>query len=324
MAPKSSKGVKCAGCNTKIDSKEPVVEALHKKYHKNCFACTNCSKTIDGNFHPVNEKPWCNECYLEKIAPRCEDCRKPITGTIVKTDDGRIFHEDCSKNLQQGSCDACKSTIGFTEPVVEALGGKYHKDCFVCAKCQGPVPDKFHAENGKPWCDNCHQQKIISSSPICNECNKPITKGTRLEVAGRVFHEACFSHAGWGPCGGCNQKVLLSEPSIRVTALNRYWHLGCLNCDGCNHNIRSPFYMKSDRPCCESCYLGRIAPKCHGCAQPIADQQVKALNAFWHPDCFVCAVCHDMLHLFGKEFFNVEGKPYCKRDLEAAGIPVVG
>lgn len=97
------------------------------------------------------------------------------------------------------------------QPVVEALEKRYHKDCFRCAKCQGAVPEKFHAESGRPWCDSCYQEKLEASSPVCNDCNKPITKGTRLEVAGKTFHEACFKDAAWGQCNACQSKVLLKE-----------------------------------------------------------------------------------------------------------------
>lgn len=133
MGPKS-KGPKCEGCGNKINSKEvrevlflhqhiaqhmvrlqPVITALDKKYHKSCFACVNCNKTIEGDFHPEGNKPWCNDCYLEHKATRCADCGQPIVGTIMKTDDGRTFHEECSKKLTQGMCEACKSEIGFTE-----------------------------------------------------------------------------------------------------------------------------------------------------------------------------------------------------------------
>ncbi|XP_055332871.1 four and a half LIM domains protein 3-like [Paramacrobiotus metropolitanus] len=324
MGPKSkSKGEKCAGCGTKIDGKEPVVEAMNKKYHKNCFVCVNCQKPVEKDFHPVNGAPWCAECFREKHAPRCADCGEPISETIVKTDDGRTFHEACSKKLSQGTCDGCKSMIAYEEPIVEALGQRFHRDCFRCASCGGAVPEKFHAENGRPWCDNCYNENLERKSPVCDGCSKPITKGTRLELAGRSYHEDCFSTAGWSSCDGCGKTVLFTEPCVRVTALNRYWHLGCLNCNECNTNIQSPFYWRKEQACCDACYLGHIAPKCQGCAQPIPNQQVKALNAFWHPECFVCAVCHEMLHRMGREYFNVQGQPYCKHDVEAAGIPVV-
>ncbi|OQV21037.1 putative Leupaxin [Hypsibius exemplaris] len=324
MGPKTKGAVKCAGCNFKIDSKEPTVEALSKKWHKACFACVNCAKPIDGDFHPVDNKPWCNDCFMEKKAPRCADCGLPISGTSMKTEDGKTFHKSCFDKLSLGICEACKTDIAYTDPVIEALGNKYHDRCFRCTHCGNAVPENFHAENGQPFCDDCHQKNRVKTSPVCDVCESAITKGTRIEAIGKSYHEACFADAAWGPCDNCHAKVLLTEPSVKVSALNRFWHLGCLNCADCNESIRiKPFYLQQDRPCCEACYVGHIAPKCAGCAKPIADDRLNAMKQSWHPECFVCSVCHNILASFGTEFFNVQGRPYCKRDIEAANITVL-
>lgn len=41
---------------------------------------------------------------------------------------------------------------------------------------------------------------------------------------------------------------------------------------------------------CDQCYAERILPKCFGCHRPITDRALKALDAQWHVECFVCEV----------------------------------
>lgn len=330
MAPKA-KAVKCAGCQLKIDKKEPTVEALKKKYHKACFSCTNCNKTIGGDFHPVDDKPFCNDCFLQTKAPRCDTCKEPISGTIMSTNEGQNYHKGCFDQLSLGTCTDCNSKIGFTDAVIEALGNKYHERCFRCSSCQGPVPAQFRAEKGKAYCDKCYQgyKEGRTGPEVCDECSEPIVKGGKVEVPklGRTFHDECFNRAAWDQCASCSSKVLLTQPSVKVSKLNQFWHLGCLNCGDCNTNIRiQPFYMPAQKsaPCCEGCYLGHVAPKCTACAKAIADDQVLALQQFWHPECFVCAVCSDVLCKLSNEFYNVEGKPMCLKDVQAANLVVVG
>lgn len=54
----------------------------NEPWHKECFTCTNCTKSLAGErFTSKNEKPYCAECFGELFAKRCTSCAKPITGT---------------------------------------------------------------------------------------------------------------------------------------------------------------------------------------------------------------------------------------------------
>ncbi|VDK86412.1 unnamed protein product [Litomosoides sigmodontis] len=61
---------------------------------------------------------------------------------------------------------------------------------------------------------------------------------------------------------------------------------------------------------CERCFETEIAPRCAKCGQPITADCLNALQKQWHPDCFVCAHCHNP---FGNSAFFLEhGQPYCE------------
>ena len=44
------------------------------------------------------------------------------------------------------------------------------------------------------------------------------------------------------------------------------------------------------QPYCKPCYLGMFALKCKACNMAITEGYISALNAQWHPQCFVCRV----------------------------------
>ena len=50
------------------------------------------------------------------------------------------------------------------------------------------------------------------------------------------------------------------------------------------------FHEKEGKPYCRADYLEMFAPKCGGCGRAIMENYISALNAQWHPECFVCKV----------------------------------
>ena len=50
-------------------------------YHRECFTCTNCTKTLAGQrFTSREELPYCADCFAQLFSKRCNACKKPITG----------------------------------------------------------------------------------------------------------------------------------------------------------------------------------------------------------------------------------------------------
>mmetsp|Transcript_30438 Transcript_30438/g.76440 ORF Transcript_30438/g.76440 Transcript_30438/m.76440 type:complete len:96 (-) Transcript_30438:12-299(-) len=59
----SSQSQKCPGCNKTVYFAEKVV-GLNKWWHKPCFKCTKCSKTLQpAQFSDHEDKPYCKRCY---------------------------------------------------------------------------------------------------------------------------------------------------------------------------------------------------------------------------------------------------------------------
>ena len=51
---------------------------------------------------------------------------------------------------------------------------------------------------------------------------------------------------------------------------------------------------------------------CGGCGGPIVGRIVNAINVRWHPGCFRCCVCDELLEYVSS--FEHDGKPYCHFD----------
>jgi len=95
-----------------------------------------------------------------------------------------------------------------------------------------------------------------------------------------------------------------------VTALGQTWHPDCFFCAQCGCQFgEDGFHEKDGKPYCKPCYLGMFALKCKACNMAITEGYISALNAQWHPQCFVCRVCRTPVS--GKSFFKVDDAPVC-------------
>ncbi|ODN02695.1 Paxillin [Orchesella cincta] len=139
---------------------------------------------------------------------------------------------------------------GFVPLVVTALGKTWHPEHFTCAHCRQELGSKnFYEREGQPYCEDDYHKLY---SPRCAYCNGPIL-------------DKC------------------------VTALDTNWHPEHFFCAHCGKQFgQEGFHEKDGKPYCRSDYLSLFAPKCGGCTKPITDNYITALNAQWHPECFVC------------------------------------
>lgn len=168
----------CAACNKPIEGKGFKVG--EKFYHPECFKCSKCKKIIKDKYNVIDDHPFCEECYISVVSGNCFVCKKLVKDDIIKAG-GHVFHEKCficslcKKKLTENpftehegkmlcetcfmnnfapKCKGCKKGIK-DGPVIEALGGSWHVDCFKCSKCGTKINDDFVIENDKPVCKKC-------------------------------------------------------------------------------------------------------------------------------------------------------------------------
>lgn len=79
-----------------------------------------------------------------------------------------------------------------------------------------------------------------------------------------------------------------------LTAMGKTWHPECFTCHHCNKEMGEDpegYHEQAGKAYCRDCYIQLFAPYCRACNKPITEKIcVTALDAKWHPDCFVCRV----------------------------------
>merc|ERR1712137_502888 len=67
----------CAACGGDIGLTS--VEAMDTNWHKECFVCQGCRKSLlECGFKALNDLPMCAECYTDQYGLKCAACKKPI------------------------------------------------------------------------------------------------------------------------------------------------------------------------------------------------------------------------------------------------------
>lgn len=82
-----------------------------------------------------------------------------------------------------------------------------------------------------------------------------------------------------------------------IKALGQSWHEYHFTCGGpCAKPMSGQsFFERDGKPYCKEDFEQIFAAKCAGCARPISDKAIIALDAKWHKDCFKCKVRDEII-----------------------------
>ncbi|KAJ6651473.1 hypothetical protein lerEdw1_020935 [Lerista edwardsae] len=180
----------------------------------------------------------------------------------------------------KGLCASCQKPIAGQ--VVTALGSTWHPEHFVCTHCQKEMGgSNFFEKDGAPYCERDYFQLF---SPRCGLCNEPI-----LDVSLPELHHV---------------------PKM-VTALDKNWHPEHFCCVKCGRPFgEEGFHEKDGKQYCRQDFYELFSTRCQGCNQAILENYISALNALWHPECFVCRECYTPF--VNGSFFEHGGRPFCE------------
>lgn len=145
----------CSACGELV--KQNLLNAFGMAWHKEHLACAICRRNFLENPVPVVEgndgKAYCQTDYLDRFAPKCAQCTKPI----------------------QGEC-------------TNALGKQWHATCFVCKTCQKPFTGTFFEHEGFAFCEKHYYEE---KGLICPECDRPII-GKCVRARDKRYHPQHF------------------------------------------------------------------------------------------------------------------------------------
>ncbi|KAG1699384.1 LIM domain-containing protein unc-97 [Nymphon striatum] len=297
----------CARCGEGFESHEKIVNSSGEVWHQSCFVCVQCFRPFpDGIFYEFEGRKYCEHDFHVLFAPCCGLCNEFIVGRVIKAMNNN-WHPNCFR------CDMCQETLadqGFIKNADRALchdcnakvkaaaAGKY-----ICTKCRSIIDDgplKFKGEAFHPYHFNCKM------------CGVELTLEAR-EVKEELYCLRCHDRMGIPICGACHRPI---DGERVVTALGKHWHVEHFVCARCE----KPFlghrhYEKKGLAYCETHYHQLFGNLCFVCNQVIAGDVFTALNKAWHVDHFACYFCDSLMSQKSK-FFDVDGKPSCKKCYE--------
>ena len=120
---------KCSVCQKPITDKKLIAQGSN--YHANCFVCSVCKKSLDGQTFIFEQNSiYCVEDHQKKFAPKCFSCKLAIVPEPNQKEALRIqvfgnsYHINCFK------CEECKSVVNNDTNPCFPLG-----KTILCKKC---------------------------------------------------------------------------------------------------------------------------------------------------------------------------------------------
>ncbi|XP_035173001.1 LIM and senescent cell antigen-like-containing domain protein 1 isoform X3 [Anser cygnoides] len=96
-----------------------------------------------------------------------------------------------------------------------------------------------------------------------------------------------------------------------VNSNGELYHEQCFVCAQCFQQFpEGLFYEFEGRKYCEHDFQMLFAPCCHQCGEFIIGRVIKAMNNSWHPECFCCDICQQVLADIG--FVKNAGRHLCR------------
>eukprot|EP01105_Mastigella_eilhardi_P001888 TRINITY_DN122_c0_g2_i2.p1 TRINITY_DN122_c0_g2~~TRINITY_DN122_c0_g2_i2.p1 ORF type:complete len:1187 (-),score=276.32 TRINITY_DN122_c0_g2_i2:37-3288(-) len=288
-------GVKCCVCDTSVFSNE-LVSALGRTYHKRCFRCVGCSRTLLPTQHWEHKKrPCCKKCWEQFNAQDVvEDARKqaavaytplvlnncPVeeeddvtdsedevleegTGSEQPTDSGATTAAPLSKKFGGAAdrCCVCEKPI-FANELARVLNQSYHRGCLKCFNCARQLlPTQFCEHNKRPCCKKCRDQLAARDALLLATLTPTPTASPALEEQqgedGQPRGRRNTFGGGAVACATCGKSVFLNE---QVRVLGQVYHRACLVCLDCGKQLSvSKHWEHHKKPYCHRCWESLVA-----------------------------------------------------------------
>ena len=187
----------CPRCSDRVYFNEER-KALGKSWHKKCFTCAQCKKSLDStNCNGHEGEIFCTACHRRQFGPRGYGFAGGAAGLSTESS----YHN--VRPVQQIQAQTVPQTIPSGQQAVDPNG----RDC--CPKCDKKV---FFAEEVLAL-----KRKFHRLCFKCSECNKMLEPGRCSEHQGSLFCQACYGRqhgpTGYGFAGGAGN--LLSSADVQ-------------------------------------------------------------------------------------------------------------
>ncbi|PRP83932.1 LIM-type zinc finger-containing protein [Planoprotostelium fungivorum] len=233
--------------------------------------CAHCNEMIIGRVISALGKTYHPQHFV------CHHCNKPFVNGQFVEHDGYAY---CETDYNQLHCPRCNNCgLPIVDRCISVADHKYHPEHFNCTGCgKNLVGCTFKEDEGDIYCNSCKENRTqrIEAGPkaeICAKCKKLIY-GEFVILKGQKMHAEHFR------CEECR----------------------CEFRGGNCHEYEGKLYCAED-------YAKIIRNTCASCGKPILGRSITAVGRMWHPEHFVCFICHEPFP--GSNFHEKDGKAYC-------------
>jgi paxillin len=230
---------KCFGCHQLIDGQ--VINALGYLWHPDHFVCFHCKRMIGTSiFYEKDNRPYCEDDYLDLFSPKCGSCEKPILDKMLTALD-KSWHINCF------TCCSCSKPLN-DESFLEINSKAYCKSCYEnelapkCKRCDGAIVENFISALNSYWHPNCF---------VCTECSVPFNSSSFYEHLNMPYCEMHYHTQRGSVCATCQQPI----NGRCVTAMNKKFHTDHFTCSFCQKHLnKGTFKEKNEKPFCTLCF----------------------------------------------------------------------
>lgn len=245
-------GAKCPKCQKTVYFNEEVL-AAGKKWHKVCFRCFQCGKSLDSmTMANRGGELYCQACHKKNFA-NFEMVKEVQPGAT-------------SGSLGGGkSCGTCGKPVYFNERVLGA-GREFHKQCFKCSDCNKMLESTTVADHeGTIFCKACHKKKFGLKGYGYGQGAGTLAMDGSIESRPPNMPPARDPTPSSGPgdkCGRCGKTVYHAEKAVGA---GKVWHKLCFKCANCGKGLDSSTVRDSEGMIyCSACHAKQFGPKGYG------------------------------------------------------------
>ena len=204
---------------------------------------------------------------------RCSDCDSELHEKRYSFTNDKFACERCYNIKYAVKCRKCREPIGIGAKKLLHKGKAWHEECFVCKRCKEDLRELHFY--------------LIDGDLFCGDCMKPV-----------------------GQCFGC--KAAISPTVSFLQHKQRCWHAECFKCNTCQAwLVDGQFHELENDLVCNQCYIDRVSKRCDDCGKAVIGKGVQFCRKVYHPGCFKCSGCQEVIRTEDSKVKEKNKQPYC-------------
>lgn len=217
-----------------------MITALNRNWHPEHFLCELCDKRVgEDGYHEKDGYAYCRWDSIDSIDARIEES----------------FSRECYMNNFVPKCLGCKQII--VDTYIQALGGHYHKNCFVCQVKN--ICRYWRLINWELISRNVYNlfSQVHSMNTIINHYANCIIINDVVHFVRHVKNLLGTKHQNVSNLKFSNSLVFSGRC---ITAMGRKYHVEHFICSYCTRQLQNGTFKEyQNKPYCHPCFVKLFA-----------------------------------------------------------------